>query len=106
MGSPIYDGIKSGCMGKDGVNQCYSLCSKNRRYCATDPDDDLDKGISGADIVEISSSKSTRLRLTVLCPLCPGRMIPGSKISGRLVAPMTKSVLFPNSYLQLLDFKL
>jgi len=50
----IYDGIKSGCMGKDGVNQCYSLCTNNGRYCATDPDDDLDKGISGADVVEES----------------------------------------------------
>jgi len=50
----IYDGIKSGCQGPDGENQCYNLCTNNGRYCATDPDNDLDKGISGADVVEES----------------------------------------------------
>jgi len=50
----IYDGVKSGCMGKDGTNQCYSLCTNNGRYCATDPDDNLDEGVSGADVVEES----------------------------------------------------
>jgi len=50
----IYDGIKSGCMGADGHNQCYTLCTNNGRYCATDPDDNLDEGISGADVVEES----------------------------------------------------
>jgi hypothetical protein len=47
----IYDGLKSGCQGVDGQNQCYNLCTNNGRYCATDPDNDLDKGISGADVV-------------------------------------------------------
>jgi hypothetical protein len=47
----IYDGIKSGCQGLDGQNQCYTLCTNNGRYCATDPDNDLDAGISGADVV-------------------------------------------------------
>lgn len=47
----IYDGIKAGCQGYDGENQCYNLCTNNGRYCATDPDDDLDAGISGADVV-------------------------------------------------------
>lgn len=47
----IYDGIKAGCQGYDGENQCYNLCTNNGRYCATDPDDDLDSGISGADVV-------------------------------------------------------
>uniref|UniRef100_A0A7R9WI38 PA domain-containing protein n=1 Tax=Pseudictyota dubia TaxID=2749911 RepID=A0A7R9WI38_9STRA len=47
----IYDGIKSGCQGADGENQCYNLCTNNGRYCATDPDNDLDQGISGADVV-------------------------------------------------------
>jgi len=47
----IYDGIKAGCQGFDGENQCYNLCTNNGRYCATDPDDDLDRGISGADVV-------------------------------------------------------
>eukprot|EP00568_Trieres_chinensis_P004839 CAMPEP_0183290544 /NCGR_PEP_ID=MMETSP0160_2-20130417/173_1 /TAXON_ID=2839 ORGANISM="Odontella Sinensis, Strain Grunow 1884" /NCGR_SAMPLE_ID=MMETSP0160_2 /ASSEMBLY_ACC=CAM_ASM_000250 /LENGTH=519 /DNA_ID=CAMNT_0025451165 /DNA_START=95 /DNA_END=1654 /DNA_ORIENTATION=+ len=47
----IYDGIKSGCQGADGENQCYTLCTNNGRYCATDPDNDLDEGITGADVV-------------------------------------------------------
>lgn len=47
----VYDGIKSGCQGPDGENQCYNLCTNNGRYCATDPDNNLDMGISGADVV-------------------------------------------------------
>jgi hypothetical protein len=47
----IYDGLFAGCQGPDGENQCYNLCTNNGRYCATDPDDDLDKGISGGDVV-------------------------------------------------------
>jgi len=47
----IYDGIRSGCQGPNGINQCYNLCTNNGRYCATDPDNDLDRGISGADVV-------------------------------------------------------
>jgi len=50
----IYDGIKSGCQGANGQNQCYNLCTNNGRYCATDPDNNLDKGISGADVVNES----------------------------------------------------
>jgi len=50
----IYDGIKTHCQGNDGENFCYNLCTNNGRYCATDPDDDLDKGISGADVVKES----------------------------------------------------
>jgi len=50
----IYDGIKSHCQGNDGENFCYNLCTNNGRYCATDPDNDLDKGISGADVVKES----------------------------------------------------
>jgi len=50
----IYDGVKSGCVGKDGTNQCYTLCTNNGRYCSIDPDDNLDEGISGADVVEES----------------------------------------------------
>jgi len=50
----IYDGIKSGCQDEDGVNDCYNLCTNNGRYCATDPDNDLDRGISGADVVRES----------------------------------------------------
>ncbi len=47
----VYDGIFAGCRGVDGENQCYNLCTNNGRYCSTDPDDDLDSGISGADVV-------------------------------------------------------
>ena len=47
----IYDGIKSNCQGFDGENMCFNLCTNNGRYCAADPDDDLDAGISGADVV-------------------------------------------------------
>jgi hypothetical protein len=47
----VYDGLNAGCQGPDGVNQCYNLCTNNGRYCSTDPDDDLDSGISGADVV-------------------------------------------------------
>jgi hypothetical protein len=47
----IYDGMLSGCVGEDGVNQCYNLCTNDGRYCSTDPDNDLDRGISGADVV-------------------------------------------------------
>jgi len=50
----IYDGIKSHCQGADGENMCFNLCTNNGRYCATDPDNDLDKGISGADVVKES----------------------------------------------------
>jgi hypothetical protein len=47
----IYDGLFAGCRGSDGENQCYNLCTNDGRYCSTDPDDDLDSGISGADVV-------------------------------------------------------
>lgn len=50
----IYDGIRSHCQGNDGKNMCYNLCTNNGRYCATDPDNDLEKGISGADVVKES----------------------------------------------------
>ena len=47
----VYDGLNAGCQGADGENQCYNLCTNNGRYCSTDPDDDLDSGLSGADVV-------------------------------------------------------
>lgn len=50
----IYDGIKSNCQGFDGENMCFNLCTNNGRYCATDPDNDLDHGISGQDVVKES----------------------------------------------------
>eukprot|EP00980_Cylindrotheca_fusiformis_P008250 scaffold1736_cov127-Cylindrotheca_fusiformis.AAC.64 len=50
----IYDGMRTHCVGNNGENFCYNLCTNNGRYCATDPDNDLDKGISGADVVKES----------------------------------------------------
>lgn len=49
----IYDGTRNGCTGA-GKNQCYNLCTNNGRYCAIDPDNDLDRGVSGADVVNES----------------------------------------------------
>lgn len=53
----IYDGVRSNCVGGQGVdntNMCANLCTNNGRYCATDPDGDKDKGVSGADVVKES----------------------------------------------------
>lgn len=50
----IYDGIRSQCQGNNGQNYCANLCTNNGRYCSTDPDNDLDKGVSGADVVRES----------------------------------------------------
>jgi hypothetical protein len=47
----VYDGSAAGCVTNNGDNQCYNLCTNNGRYCAVDPDDDFQKGLSGADIV-------------------------------------------------------
>jgi hypothetical protein len=47
----LYDGVQAGCQDEDGQNQCYNLCTNNGRYCTTDPDDDLDEGLSGADVI-------------------------------------------------------
>ncbi|GKY93175.1 hypothetical protein MPSEU_000285500 [Mayamaea pseudoterrestris] len=46
----IYDGMKAGC-SQNGEDECYNLCTNSGRYCAVDPDDDLDEGLSGADVV-------------------------------------------------------
>jgi hypothetical protein len=50
----VYDGLFAGCQSPTGENQCFTLCTNNGRYCATDPDNDLDKGTSGADVVRES----------------------------------------------------
>jgi len=47
----VYDGVYAGCKSPTGENQCYNLCTNNGRYCSTDPDENLDSGISGADVV-------------------------------------------------------
>lgn len=50
----IFDGVRSQCHGMNGENQCFNLCSNNGRYCAMDPDKNLDKGVSGFDVVKES----------------------------------------------------
>jgi hypothetical protein len=50
----IYDGVRDNCVGNNGENNCANLCTNNGRYCATDPDGDLDSGVSGADVVHES----------------------------------------------------
>ncbi|GAX12545.1 hypothetical protein FisN_24Hh121 [Fistulifera solaris] len=47
----VLDGVRSGCRGPNGEDQCFNLCTNNGRYCSTDPDDDLYAGASGADVV-------------------------------------------------------
>ena len=50
----IYDGVKAHCQSSDGEDMCANLCTNEGRYCSTDPDNDLDFGISGADVVRES----------------------------------------------------
>lgn len=50
----IYDGVRSHCQGNPSDSFCYNLCTNNGRYCATDPDNDLERGTSGADVVRES----------------------------------------------------
>lgn len=48
----VHDGSKMGCTKEDKQrNDCHSLCTNEGRYCATDPDGDINKGISGANVV-------------------------------------------------------
>lgn len=51
----IYNGSKSGCtMETSDVSVCGNLCTNSGRYCATDPDNDLERGVTGADVVRES----------------------------------------------------
>lgn len=45
----LWDGVRWGCT-KDGL-KCSSQCTHEGRYCNPDPDNDLEKGVSGADVV-------------------------------------------------------
>lgn len=48
----VYDGLAAKCRNEDtGESECFNLCTNEGRYCAADPDNDLDYGISGADVV-------------------------------------------------------
>lgn len=50
----IFDGERSQCHGANGENKCFNLCSNNGRYCAMDPDKNLEEGVSGFDVVKES----------------------------------------------------
>lgn len=50
----IYNGIQAKCRTTYGKKICDSLCTNEGRYCAVDPDEGLDHGISGVNIVEES----------------------------------------------------
>jgi len=50
----IYDGLAAKCRNSEEESECFNLCTNVGRYCATDPDNDLDYGISGADVVSES----------------------------------------------------
>lgn len=50
----IYPGARMNCEMEVNREICNSLCTNNRRYCAMDPDYDIDVGISGADVVRES----------------------------------------------------
>jgi hypothetical protein len=47
----IYDGKTFGCRYYE---VCGNMCTNHGRYCATDPDGDVDVGLSGADVVRES----------------------------------------------------
>lgn len=49
----IYDGTLAHCDTGDDI-YCEGLCTNGGRYCASDPDGDLDSGISGSDVVQES----------------------------------------------------
>jgi hypothetical protein len=48
----FYDGRQAGCHFDEA--RCFNLCTNHGRYCAMDPDDDLNSGVSGGDIVKES----------------------------------------------------
>jgi hypothetical protein len=53
----IVDGERAGC-DLMGLNECGTMCTNSGRYCALDPDEDLDVGASGADIVNEAARRS------------------------------------------------
>jgi hypothetical protein len=52
----IYDGYEADCVVNSTADEspCGSLCTNAGRYCAPDPDDNLEYGASGADVVKES----------------------------------------------------
>jgi len=47
----VYDGARIDCLSERNREMCSTLCTNNRRYCAMDPDFDINKGISGRQVV-------------------------------------------------------
>lgn len=49
----IIDGQSMGCRSIEynDAGLCSGICTNGGRYCATDPDNELDKGVSGAEVV-------------------------------------------------------
>jgi hypothetical protein len=45
----IYDGRRAGCQMNG--DRCLNLCTNKGRYCATNPADTLESGVTGADLV-------------------------------------------------------
>jgi hypothetical protein len=52
----IYDGMDSDCVVNSTADEspCGNLCTNAGRYCAPDPDDNMEYGSSGADVVKES----------------------------------------------------
>jgi hypothetical protein len=50
----VYDGVQAGCQGDRGEDECLNLCTNSGKYCTNDPDEDIVRGSSGADVVEES----------------------------------------------------
>ncbi|GAX24096.1 hypothetical protein FisN_9Hh348 [Fistulifera solaris] len=48
----LVDGSRSGCRSAAGENMCLNLCTNQGRYCFPDPDNNIQTGSSGADVVE------------------------------------------------------
>lgn len=46
------DGLQLECYPPSSAFTCDNQCTNNGRYCSVDPDGELDKGISGADVVQ------------------------------------------------------
>ena len=55
----FYDGLESGCINEEtNENMCGNMCTNHGRYCANDPYQDQNFGISGADVVTEGARRS------------------------------------------------
>ncbi len=53
--------------------ECRSQCIRQGRYCTPDPDGDLEKGYSGADIVQVLAACSLAASRAALLQSCGRR---------------------------------